>query len=237
MFGASVVNSANLHTFAVFEIDDMAGKIRCKECFEADPHKTDWMVRNSHKRHLTQSLEHKANVTANHKRREAEAAGHAQYQSIYSTQTFANLNSGPGPSNIAPPMRPALFDPGDEMPDLANSIDYVSVYDPFHMAIPSAGIAPRARNPEFERERLRREVELLLADAEHADIWGHDEEDATVTNIENEFVDLGATIFIDIILRHLRKPPDIQSDYEPSDPFAESGTDSEYTPYPNRLVS
>jgi hypothetical protein len=118
---------------------------------EADPHKTDWMVRNSHKRHLTNSLEHKANVAANLKRREAEAAGRAQYKSVYSTQTFANMHSGP--SNIAPPSRPALFDdfdPGDEMPDLTHSTAYDNVYDPFHPVFPSADVTPLARNPEFE---------------------------------------------------------------------------------------
>jgi hypothetical protein len=35
-----------------------------------------------------------------------------------------------------------------------------------------------------------------LADAEHADLLGHDEEDATVTNIEDEFADLGATVLL-----------------------------------------
>jgi len=36
-----------------------------------------------------------------------------------------------------------------------------------------------------------------------------------------------------MMLCHLRKPADIQSDDEMSDPFAEGGTDSEYTPHPN----
>jgi hypothetical protein len=35
-----------------------------------------------------------------------------------------------------------------------------------------------------------------LADAEHADLLGHNEEDGMVTNIENEFVDLGATVLL-----------------------------------------
>ena len=39
-----------------------------------------------------------------------------------------------------------------------------------------------------------------------------------------------------MVLHHLRKSADIQSD-EMSDPFAEDGMDSEYTPYLNQLVS
>ena len=76
-----IVSDVYSHTAAVFEIDDTTGNIRCKECFEADPHKTEWMRRNLDKQHLTQSLEHSANVTANQKCREAEAARRTEYQS------------------------------------------------------------------------------------------------------------------------------------------------------------
>jgi hypothetical protein len=127
---------------AVFEIDDAAGKIWYRECFEADPHKTDWMVCNSHKWHPTNSLEHKDNVAANLKCQEAEAAGCGQYKSVYSTQTFANMHSGP--SNIAPPSLPALFYLGDEMPDLTHSTAYDNVYDPFHLVFHSADVTPLA---------------------------------------------------------------------------------------------
>ena len=215
---------------AVFEIHDTSGKIRCKECFEAGPHTTGWMVRNSHKRHLLQSREHEANVVANKKCREAAAADHTEYHSIYSTQTFANFNAGP--SAITVTSRPALFDLGDEMHDSNEN-----AYDPFYEVIPSADVTPLVRNPGFEQERLWQEVELLLADAEHADLLGRDEDDATVTNIEDDFADLGADNLIDVMPHCLSKMADIQSDDEQIDPFIEIGTDGEYWPYPNRLVS
>ena len=40
-------------------------------------------------------------------------------------------------------------------------------------------------------------MELLLADAEHVDLLGRNEGDATVTNIEDEFASLGGCNLVD----------------------------------------
>jgi hypothetical protein len=41
-----------LFYLSVFEIDEISNKIRCTECFEANPTKTKWMDRGSDKKHL-----------------------------------------------------------------------------------------------------------------------------------------------------------------------------------------
>ena len=193
-----IVSDVYSHTAAVFEIDDTTGNIRCKECFEADPHKTEWIRRNSDKRHLTQSLKHSANVTANQKRREAEAARRTEYQSVYSSRAFTSFNTGP--SNIAPPSCPTLLGPADgTQADLADNTYHNDTCDPFYGDIPFTDVEPLVRNSEFEQERLRREVELLMADAELADLMGMDKEDTTVTNVEDAFADLGVCDPVDMI--------------------------------------
>jgi hypothetical protein len=166
------------------------------------------MVRNSHKRHIIQLHEHKANIATNKKCQEEAAANRAEYCSIYLTQTFANFNAGP--SSFGPALRPALFDPGDKMHDLIDSNE--NAFDPFYEVMPSADVAPLVRNTGFEQEGLRQEVELLLVDAEHADLLGRDEDDATVTNIDDEFVELSVDNFIDMTQHGLSKIADIQSD-------------------------
>jgi hypothetical protein len=64
------VNIAN----AVFEIDPASGKIRCKECFEADPFKTDWISRAAAKQHTVDSNGHATNVQTNVGQCAADAA-------------------------------------------------------------------------------------------------------------------------------------------------------------------
>jgi len=97
----------------VFEVDVGSNKVRCKECFEADPYKTNWMAKGGAKRH-TQTDEHYSNVVNNTNRRNAAAAQHDLYSATYAGLKYAEPNSD-FTTAAASNSRPGLF---DDMPDL-----------------------------------------------------------------------------------------------------------------------
>jgi hypothetical protein len=59
------------------------------------------------------------------------------------------------------------------------------IWGPLDRVVISAGLAPLTNDPLIENERLRREVELLMMEAEQYDELGPDcfEDDATTTNV------------------------------------------------------
>lgn len=161
------------------------------------------MSRGSASRHITDSDEHATSVSINTKRRDVELARQNQLSTTYSASTYANLSSShvdPHPSS-----RPDIFE-HEGMPELMPSGDddndddndyYDNLFSAIDNVTIAAGIDPIAHDPVFESERLRRQVELMMMDAEHSDEFGtHDaEDDATVTNVVDGFRSLGMNIY------------------------------------------
>jgi hypothetical protein len=58
-------------------------------------------------------------------------------------------------------------------------------WGPMNDVVIPAGLEPLINDPSIEHERLRREVELLMMEAEQIDELGpeYDEDDATTTNV------------------------------------------------------
>jgi hypothetical protein len=173
---------------AVFEVDEGSGKIRCKECFEADPINTGWITQGSAARHIDQSREHGTNIENNQRRHSLQAIQERRLHEAYSAAGYANLDSNyqvPGPS-----IRPDFDDP---MLDNFVSEDD-NIFSAVDNTIIPADIHPlTGYNSAHERERLRRQVELLMMQAEQDDEFMPDglEDDTTVTNVTENIQFLG----------------------------------------------
>jgi hypothetical protein len=174
----------------VFEIDQASGKIRCKACFSADPAKTTWITRGAAKRHLEESTEHVTNVQTNLKIHASEAAYHQRLLAPYSSQSYNNFDTSV--SNPVPPARPIFFSSNDDLMPIDDDDD--DIWGPIDHVVISAGLAPLTNDPSIENERLRREVELLMMEAEQYDELGPDcfEDDATITNVTEHLHSLRA---------------------------------------------
>lgn len=188
----------------VFEIDTMSAKIRCKECFEADPIKIDWITRGAAKRHLTTG-EHFSNV-ANNNHRHAEALVQQEHLALtYASSGYAALTSSARAP--VPPFQPGLFDGNDTMPGLLpGSIDDDdTIFSPMDNLVIPAGVAPLVDDPLLEQERIRREVELLMMQAVQEDELGQYEEDdgATLTNVMANMAALGESFYVFLLQSNL----------------------------------
>lgn len=176
----------------VFEDDEETSKIRCKECLEANPLKTDWLTRGAAKRHLD-AIKHNNNVQDNIHRREIESLRQEHLVAPYSAPGYAHLDPQIVP---APETRANLFTSEDIlMPDLIHCDDGNDTDDDdglFNIIIP-AGVEPLADHSAREQERLKCEVELLMMQAEEDDLLrlGEDDDDATITNIADRLGSLG----------------------------------------------
>ena len=106
----------------------------------------------------------------------------------------------------------------------------------------SAGVSPLQHDPEAEREQLRREVELMMMEAEQLDELGPErlEDDPTVTNVAHELDLLGKTFLYDISFNHnlsLSSGLDAEDDdITIQDSFLKAIIHGKYAPYPNKLV-
>jgi hypothetical protein len=85
-----------------------------------------------------------------------------------------------------PSAQPALFATNNNhVPDLMHDWDGGDLFGPMDDLVIPAGIMPLVNDPH---ERLRREVELLMMEAEQFDeMGGNDEDDATITNVTEHF--------------------------------------------------
>jgi hypothetical protein len=178
-----------LTCFAVFEIDDVSAKIRCTECFEANPTKTKWMDRRSEKKHLAGN-EHQIHVGQNTERRRKEADDMVQLQAAYATSGWAQLNASIAQSG--PSIRPGISI-DDGVPDVI--IDAADDHPTDYPMIP-VHMDPIFHDAEAEREHLRRQVELLRLQAEQMDEFGEFADDSTITNIEDQLHGLCKLDFI-----------------------------------------
>jgi len=179
----------------VFEVDESSGKIRCKECLEADPFQTDWITRAAAKRHLEGSNEHATNVQNNLERRAADAAHQRHLSAPYSALSYNSFDSSI--LNPIPPSHPALFDTNDHDIMANNDND---MFRPLDGLIIPTGITPLVDDISFEHERLRREVELLMMEAEQLDEFGpENEDDATLTNVIENMQSFSVSCLCDII--------------------------------------
>lgn len=168
----------SLITYQDFDIDQSSGRIRCKECFKADPTKTSWITRAAAKRHLQESTDHAENVQTNQKMQAVNAARHQQLSATYSALSYNAFDATiPNPM---PPVRHTLFDTNN---DRAPDID--DFWRPMDDIIIPAWLTPLADDSAIERERLRQEVELLMMEAEQMDEFEPDYfgDDVTTTNV------------------------------------------------------
>jgi hypothetical protein len=144
------------------------------------------MARGSAPRHLEDSDKHQSSIAINLQRREDDTSHHERLQSTYAYTSYASFNShlaDPSPST-----RIGLFD-SDNRPELDLG------HQDYDFPV-SAGISPHQHDAEAEREQLRREVELMMMEAEQLDEMGLDqlEDDPTVTNVAHELSLLGTCI-------------------------------------------
>jgi hypothetical protein len=103
-----------------------------------------------------------------------------------------------------------------------------------------AGLAPLIDDPSIEHECLRREVELLMMEAEQIDELGpeHVEDDATTTNVIDHLHSLhvfASSKFYIIPHYIIGTDQDTEEDAQ-QDHFMETNVDGDYAPYPNRVV-
>ena len=168
----------------MFEIDPASGKICCKECFEADPFKTEWIFRAAAKQHTAESNDHAAKVQANVGRHAADAACATRISTPYSSlhKNGLNFNSFASP---APSAKPAMFHQNGHAPWLDPM--HNDFFSPMDNIIIPAGVTPLSDNPSLEHECLQQEVELLMMEAEQIDELGPDyrDDDITLTNIND----------------------------------------------------
>ncbi|KII84492.1 hypothetical protein PLICRDRAFT_179320 [Plicaturopsis crispa FD-325 SS-3] len=204
-----------------FELNNDTGLVRCKICKAVDPAGLGkWINKGSYKRHLESDRHSELeDVLAMRSRLAAEDA--KRLQTAYaSADDWWNADSqvpNPRPSNT-----PGLFDTVD--PVGADSAADNHVFDDMPELIPTY-ISPIVHDPDDERERLRREVEILHLQAEEEDEFGEDLEDhPTVAGVADKFRALG-----------LDNPFDND---EGSDLDHLSGirSDPSYSSYPNKVT-
>lgn len=188
-----------MQNYLVFETggddDDM---IRCTACFQANPDKTVWINRKASKRHV-KTAEHLSNVSRNAKIQQDEEARQHQLMASYSSLAHVAFNvSLPDPvlqsrANLF--ADDSIFNqfPLDPNEDDNFDSDYNDMFAPLDNLKVPAGVEPFLQNRHHEQDLLKREVELLLMSAEHADEFGNgeDEDDITLTNIAEHFRSLG----------------------------------------------
>jgi hypothetical protein len=188
----------------VFEVagDSASDKIRCKECLQANPKKTDWITRAAAKRHVG-TAEHAINVAHNAKIQQDNESQQRRLMESYSSLTYPAFDASL--PDIVPHSRANLFDADDLMLDLLpfdpNNDDddddddgsTHNIFAPLDNLVVPAGVEPLAPNLDWEIDLLQREVELLQMSAEHADEVGNldEEEDITLTNVTEHFRSLG----------------------------------------------
>ncbi|KIM79398.1 hypothetical protein PILCRDRAFT_10519 [Piloderma croceum F 1598] len=162
---------------SVFEVDEPSGKVRCRECFQADPDATGWMARGSAPRHLKDSDKHKSSIAINLWCQEADTSHHERLSLLMRTQ-------------VMPHSTLILLIPlhQHKLGFLTWTIGRSLTLGIKIMISLSAGISPHQHDAEAEREQLRREVELMMMKAEQLDEMGLDqlEDDPTVTNVAHE---------------------------------------------------
>lgn len=201
------------------ELDPTTKKVRCKICKDGDPLGLGvWILKKSLDKHL-ESDAHKTEVLRKAERDEWAAANKARLQETYSG-TAAQLQSRPTDDSQLEQPPAGMFDPVLDADDLAFD-QYMADRAP--PLIPTY-IEPITHDPAVERERLRRQFEELMLQAEHEDEFGTGptEDDITVTNIANDFRSLDLD--------------DTQDDDDIQAQFSRVPIRSDYAPYPNKTM-
>jgi hypothetical protein len=123
-----------------------------------------------------------------------------------------------------------------------NDNDNEPLFAPVDNLVIPTNVGPLADDPLFEQEWLRREVELLMMQAEQDDAFQVENggDDATITNVMEDMQFLGACInilYIHCFITYLGTDINSDSDDNPGDDhFAETRFDGDYAPYPNKVV-
>jgi hypothetical protein len=179
------------------------------------------MFRAAAKRHIFDSNDHATNVQANIGRRAADAARFTRISMTYSSLHQDDFNSTF--TSPAPPVQPTLFDKNDHPLDQVHNDTHF--FSPMDDIIIPAGVTPLSNNLSLEHERLRREVELLMMEAEQIVELGPDyrDDDATLTNIDDNLDPF--------YVFNQEAEEDAQQDH-----FIETLADGDYTPYANKIV-
>lgn len=199
-----------LTTEIVYDFNSETKKIRCKECFEADSVRTNWMEKRGALRHLRTEA-HEVSVQNNRDHQEASNLQRNRIHSAYSTLEYTQLNSSFTNPKLS--SRPGLFNydnsehlipkliPTDPYEDGNGTTVYEdnAVEDLIDNTFIPMGISPLDADLSTaqEQEMLRRQVEMMTMQAEQADNMGPEGmgEDITVTNIMQ---DLGASYYISV---------------------------------------
>lgn len=171
------------------EQDPATKKVRCLICKEADPTGSGhWINKSSLKGHLDSD----AHATEVLRKRERDEQSAADIRRL--NETYSGADTIPNSDFRSPELdaRPGLFDPG---PDFAQNSDFDMR---FAEPLVPVYMEPLVHDPEVERERLRRQVQDMLLEAEHEDEFGRDDDDddLTVPNIADEFQALGISVLI-----------------------------------------
>lgn len=142
-----------------------------------------WINKSSLERHLGSEAHHTQAFRQN-ERQQQQIAAQERLRNIYSMNDAIPNPEFEGPSITD--ARAGLFDTV-QPPDNNFDMDLFP-----HPLIPTY-IEPIIHDPAVERERLRRQIEQMLLEAEHRDEFGADDsdDDITVTNIAEEFRALG----------------------------------------------
>ncbi|KAF8056083.1 hypothetical protein FPV67DRAFT_1732296 [Lyophyllum atratum] len=200
------------------EIDPATKKVRCKICKDGDPLGLGtWINKKSLDKHL-ESDAHKTELLRKIERDEQAAAQKARLQDTYSSGSTRIHFDGLNTLDDIQQSQAGMFDP---MPDADDAVFNQYMADRAPPLIPTY-IEPITHDPATERERLRRQFEELMLQAEHEDEFGTGptEDDITVTNVVNDFRSLE--------LESIHDEDEIQAQ------FNRVPVTSDYAPYPNK---
>lgn len=175
-----------------FKDDSQSGKVHCLACKETSSDGNgSWMLKGSAQKHTLGASHLSAVVAATESRRQAtESAHHLQQPYYNSPDVYIN----PSTAVATPEPHIGIFDAAadNDIPDfLDDDGEFASSSPPIPI-----GIFPiTLEDPSAKQERLRRQVEILVMQAEQDDEFGGDgsKNDSTITNIVEQFRLLGTS--------------------------------------------
>jgi hypothetical protein len=213
---------------AVFEEQPESCKVRCLTCLKSRPLQTNWIDRRSSGSHL-KTIEHERSVAENLARQHEQDERERRMATTYSMANTATLNpQGTIQVPSAGLQISSLHDSG--------SFDILMDYD-----LPEIQMVLPHHDARGEAERQRRELVLLLQEAQESDALGLDatDNDETLTNVIHEMRNLGTFVFLTqcmcLIMIAGIDSNDGEDDGEDEDPV-EDMQGSEYYPYGNKIV-
>jgi hypothetical protein len=149
-------------------------------CFKSRPLQINWIDRRSSGSHL-KTIEHERSVAENLAREHEQDERERRMAATYSVANTTALN--PHTAIHAPPLGPQISSSHD-----------LSLFDiPMDYDLPEIQMVHPRHDAHAEAERQRRELVLLLQEAQESDVLGLDaiDNDETLTNVAHEMRNLG----------------------------------------------